>query len=443
MNKQVLRLALPSILANITIPLVGLVDTAIVGHISDAIAIGGIAVGTMLFDLLYWNFGFLRVGTSGLTAQAYGGNQMQECVNILLKSLLIVLFGVAIIWSLQRVYIGLIFLFVPCSHEVADFARNYFFIRVWAAPATLSIFTFKGWFIGMQDTVSSMIVDIVVNVVNIVASYFLVIHTSIGLLGVAHGTVIAQYSGLLMALGIIFVKYRHLFSMESVKELFHNLGSFRHLLSLNTNLYVRSICFIVIYVGFTSIASKYGNEILAVSNIIMKLFMFFSFFIDGFAYAAEALVGKYIGMIRQETEQNGAISQLKTVIKIVLLWSLGIGLFFTFVFAFKGMNCVGLITTDIEVLETARAYIGWLVVMPILSAFAFMWDGVYIGATAGKQVRDAMLYAVIGFVGIYFAFQEQWGVQALYLAYIVHLFVRTIYLSIVWNKTLKATIATQ
>ena len=201
-NKDILRLSLPSILANITIPLVGIVDTAIVGHISDAAAIGGIAIGTMLFDLLYWNFGFLRVGTSGLTAQAYGkgegvntGERVNaECRKILTRSLTIALIAAFLIWAIQALFVKAVLAVVPCSIEAASVAKRYFFIRIWAAPATLMLFTCKGWFIDMQDTKSPMAVDILVNVMNIAASYFLAIRASMGVEGVAFGTLIAQYS---------------------------------------------------------------------------------------------------------------------------------------------------------------------------------------------------------------------------------------------------------
>ena len=215
-NRDILRLAVPSILANITIPLVGIVDTAIVGHLSDAAAIGGIAIGTMLFDLLYWNFGFLRVGTSGLTAQAYGKGEWlkvkgervpSECRKILTQSVTIALIAALAIWAIQYLFVTAVLAIVPCSAEVAAVARDYFFVRIWAAPATMMLFTFKGWFIGMQDTKSPMAVDILVNVVNMAASYYLAVHTPLGVVGVAHGTVIAQYSGLTLAIGILCIKY--------------------------------------------------------------------------------------------------------------------------------------------------------------------------------------------------------------------------------------------
>ena len=294
MNKQILRLAIPSILANITIPLVGLVDTIIVGHISDAHAIGGIAIGTMLFDLLYWNFGFLRVGTSGMTAQAFGRNDRVECARLLTQSVSITLIGAALMWLFVTAALAI----VPCSEQVASFARDYFFVRVWAAPATLSLMAIKGWFIGMQDTVSPMITDIVVNVVNMAVSYALAVYTPLGALGVAYGTVAAQLSGLLLSVVIILWKYRPVFHGLSIWHLLRQMQGIRRLISLNANLFVRSLCFMIVYVGFTSLASLYGDTDLAVCSILMKLFMLFSYFVDGFAYAGEALVGKYIGKTR-------------------------------------------------------------------------------------------------------------------------------------------------
>ena len=184
LNLQILHLAIPSILANITIPLVGVVDTAIVGHIDSATAIGGIAIGTMLFDLLYWNFGFLRVGTSGMTAQAYGRGDRVECAKLLSQSVAIALIGTAMIWLLQWLFVTVVLAIVPCSAEVSAFARKYFFIRIWAAPATLSLMAFKGWFIGMQDTVSPMVTDIVVNIINMAVSYALAVYTPLGAMGV-------------------------------------------------------------------------------------------------------------------------------------------------------------------------------------------------------------------------------------------------------------------
>lgn len=441
LNKQILQLAVPSILANITIPLVGLVDTAIVGHISNAAAIGGIAIGTMLFDLLYWNFGFLRVGTSGMTAQAYGREcQMsdvrcmmsdvrclmsdkkvicgEETSRLLKQSLTIAGGAAMLIWAIQWLFVTAVLAVVPCSPEVADMAKSYFYVRIWAAPATLSLMAFKGWFIGMQDTRSPMAVDILVNVVNMVASYLLAVYTPLGVVGVAWGTLIAQYTGLILAFSILLLRYT--IQWRENEPLWSGTRKF---MQLNGNIFIRSLCFMVVYVGFTSIAGSYGDTELAVSSIIMKLFMFFSFFVDGFAYAGEALVGKYWGK-----------SSTNDLVRWLIVWGIAMGLVFTLVYAIWGDNIIWLMTDDRAVLAASRQYLIWLILMPLASSLAFIWDGIYVGATAGKEIRNAMIYAALSFAVVYAVGYSWWGIQALYMAYSVHLIVRAMYLRVKWKK---------
>ena len=433
-NKDILRLAIPSILANITIPLVGIVDTAIVGHLSNAAAIGGIAIGTMLFDLLYWNFGFLRVGTSGLTAQAYGAGRPDECRKILMQSLTVAMTAALAVWAIQWVFVTAVLAVVPCSAEVTEVARDYFYVRIWAAPATLSLFALKGWFIGMQDTKSPMAVDILVNAVNMIASYYLAVYTPLGVTGVAWGTLIAQYSGLLLATGILIIRYSDISVFRDPENWRAAMQwtEMRRMMALNGNLFIRSLCFMVVYVGFTSLASRYGDTELAVSSILMKLFMFFSYFVDGFAYAGEALVGKAFGEgHREHAPETGSVS---AVVRTLFLWSLGVGLVFTVLYAFWGNECMALMTSDADVLTAAGRYMGWLVAMPVVSALAFMWDGIYVGATAGIQIRNAMIWAAVGFVALYAATYRFCGPQALYIAYFAHLAARVVYLTAVWRR---------
>ena len=424
LNREILRLAIPSILANITIPLVGMVDVAIIGHISDASAIGGIAIGTMLFDLLYWNFGFLRIGTSGLTAQAFGQGDQTKQVSIFSQALSIAAVSALFVLAIQWLFVTAVLYFIPCSPEVGDFARRYFFIRIWAAPATLGLMVFKGWFIGMQDTVSPMVCDIVVNVVNMVASYLLAVHTSMGIIGVAYGTVIAQCVGLLTAVGLLMARYRKLF-LDHWRHVVLRDGLGR-MFRLSGNLFVRSLCFMVVYVGFTVFATSYGDGELAVSTIMMKLFMFFSYFVDGFAYAGEALTGRFIGA--------GDGGQLRRAVRILFVWALAVGLLFTFVYAATGDWSIRMMTSDLTVIALSHPYLVWLALMPLVSCAAFMWDGVFIGATAGKQVRDCMIVSAVAFVVVYLSLHPFWGIQALYAAYFAHLLARAAYLTALWPK---------
>ena len=417
----------------------GIVDTAIVGHLSDASAIGGIAIGTMLFDLLYWNFGFLRVGTSGLTAQAYGKAQKNdgqgtrvpaECRKILTQSITIAMTAALAIWAIQWLFVTAVLAVVPCSADVASVARDYFYVRIWAAPATLMLFTFKGWFIGMQDTKSPMAVDILVNVVNMAASYYLAVYTPLGVVGVAHGTVIAQYSGLFLAVGILVFRYGiiHIGLREIAEAM--RWQEIRRMMTLNGNIFIRSLCFMIVYVGYTSLASRYGDTELAVSSIMMKLFMFFSFFVDGFAYAGEALVGKAFGELKIKNEEL----KINDIVRQLFKWAVGVGLIFTATYAVWGDECIAAMTSDAEVLGASVRYMGWLIAMPVISALAFMWDGVYIGATAGVQIRNAMIWAAVGFVAGYLLTYRWLGAQALYIGYFAHLIARSVYLTIEWKN---------
>ena len=444
LHKSILKIAVPSILANITIPLVGLVDMIIAGHISSAWAIGGIAVGTMLFDMLYGCFGFLRVSTAGLTAQAYGADNPDECGRLFVRSSALAVSGALLIWLLQWVYLEAVLAVMPCSEEVAEFARTYYNIRIWAAPATLMIMTCKGWFIGMQDGVRAMVTDLVVNGVNMLASYLLAVHTSLGVAGVAYGTLIAQWTGLITALAMIAVRYSKHFRLLTFD---FRLSTNKRFFRLNADLFVRSLCFIVVYVGWTVISSSYGDVELAASALMMKLFMLFSFFIDGFAFAGEALVGKAIGEqssinTNSQSIVNRQFVNRQSIIRALFAWGTGVGLFFSLLYLLFPEALFSSLTSDSDVVATMHHYIGWLVAMPIVSMLAFMWDGIYAGATRGKEIRNAMLWAAFAFAATYFILSPftlssfhsfnlstAIGAHALYAAYFAHLFARVIYLT--------------
>lgn len=439
-NRDILKLALPSILANITVPLVGMVDIAIAGHLdtSAATMIGGIAIGSMLFDLLYWNFGFLRIGTGGLAAQAYGRGDRRECAKILTRALSLSLLIALCLILIQWIFVKAAFLVVDCTPEVQQLATKYFFIRIWAAPATLSLMSLKGWFIGMQDSVSAMICDVTVNGTNILMSFLLalgltiggsVLVPAIGFSGIAAGTVIAQWTGLITALLLVAFKYRSntmaLMKKEDVKGLFKG-NETRRFFVMNSDLFVRSLCFIAIYIGFTVISARYGDVLLAVSSIIMKLLLIFSYFTDGFAYAGEALAGKYIGA----KDRQG----VRDTVKWTFIWSMSLAFGFMLIYQFAGVPMVKMMTSDITVIDTARGYMPWLLLMPIVGCAAFTWDGIYIGATASRQMRNSMLWAVVAFVLVWTVgkYGLNMKLHGLMAAYFAHLLARTVYLSVDW-----------
>lgn len=468
LDKEILRLALPSILANITVPLVGMVDIAVAGHLHGSGAlgaaeyIGGISVGALILNVIYWCFAFLRASTGGLTAQAFGRKDRADADSILGQSLALALASALLLlvlqWPLSRV--GL--LFADSTPDVAGLALRYFFIRIWAAPATLCLMSFKGWFIGMQDSVSSMAADLVVNAVNIAASIILTLGIGnwegLGFDGIALGTVVAQYSGLAFAVCICIFKYKvrilpvgllrrgkrapitpqggaseHSPLLTTPSQLTgRGANGFRRLLSLNGNLFTRSICFTGIYLGFTIIASRYGATLLACANIMMNLLMIFSYFTDGFAYAGEALTGRFIGA--------GDREMTKRTVRQVFAWSMGVAVLWMLIYLAAGMPLLRFMTDDSTVVEACREFLPWLIAMPLLGCAAFTWDGIYIGATAARGIRDAMIAALAAFLASWFvckaAFSPE-GPAAIHLllgAYFMHLVARTVWLSARYGK---------
>ena len=403
LDREILRIALPSILAGITVPLVGMVDIAVAGHLDGGAAafIGGISVGSMLFDLLYWNFYFLRGGTGGLTAQAFGRGDRRECARLLVRSVGLALAIALLVLSVRTPFTKLAFLAIHCTPEVRTLALEYFFLRVWAAPATLSLMAFRGWFIGMQDSVSSMLTDLVVNGLNVALSIILALGIGswqgLGFAGVALGTLIAQYVGLLFAALIVALKYGGVFEgfgSEDLRAAFRG-SEIRRFFSINTDLFFRSIGITAIYIGFTMISAGLGDLTLAAGAILMKLLMLFSFITDGFAYAGQALVGKYIGMGSRERTQAS--------VRRVFVWSMAIAGAFLVIYGFGGIPLLRVMTSDGAVVEACRPFLPWLILMPPLGCAAFAWDGIYEGATASRPMRDAMLAAMVAFFALWFA----------------------------------------
>jgi MATE family multidrug resistance protein len=346
---------------------------------------------------------------------------------------------------------------VDCTPEVRELASRYFFIRIWAAPATLGLMAFKGWFIGMQDSVSPMAVDLIVNGMNVLMSFVLALgipalgYEGIGFSGIAAGTVVAQYSGLLAALLLVLFKYYRttvsLLDRTDFAELFKGSET-RRFFVMNTELFVRSLCFIAIYIGFTVISARYGDLLLAVSSIMMKLLMIFSYFTDGFAYAGEAMIGRFIGA---KDEQ-----MLRLTVKWTFVWSMSIALIFMVIYQFGGLSLLKMMTSDQMVVEASVQYLPWLLLMPVIGCAAFTWDGIYIGATASRQIRNSMLWAVVAFAAVWAvgitvlnfiypdasridsAGVEDYGVLAMHVlmaAYFAHLLARTVYLSINYKRT--------
>ncbi|MBS1437217.1 MAG: MATE family efflux transporter [Bacteroides sp.] len=416
-DRQILHIALPSIVSNITVPLLGLIDVSIVGHLGAASYIGAIAVGGMLFNMIYWLFGFLRMGTGGLTAQAYGRHDLEEVTRILLRSLSISLLLALVLLLLQYPIRNIAFMCMDTSEEVRQLATLYFHICIWGAPATLGLYGFTGWYIGMQNSRFPMFIAITQNIVNIAASLFFVFVLKMKVEGVALGTLVAQYAGLGMACLLWLAYYRPLRKYLRQKALFDRT-EIKRFFQVNRDIFIRTLCLIAVTVFFTSTGAAYGDVVLAVNALLMQLFTLFSYFMDGFAYAGEALTGKYIGAKDNQS--------LRLTIRHLFKWGIALSLLFTLLYGAGGKSFLGLLTNDTSVISASEEYIYWVLAIPLAGFSAFLLDGICIGATATHLMLRSMLVASASFFLLYYGLHDTLGNHALWMAFIVYLALRGI-----------------
>lgn len=424
MNRRILHLAIPSIVSNITVPLLGLVDVTIVGHLGATAYIGAIAVGGLLFNILYWNFGFLRMGTSGLTSQAYGRKDKEAEIRVLVQAVSVGLFSALAMLILQYPIERLAFRLLDTSAEVEQYAVTYFRICIWGAPAVLAQYGFTGWFIGMQNSRYPMYIAIVMNVINIVCSSCFVFLFGMKVEGVALGTVVAQYSGVIMAWWLWFYNYKELRGRITFRGSLQ-LIAMRRFFAVNRDIFLRTLCLIGVTTFFTSTGAHQGDVILAVNTLLMQLFTLFSYIMDGFAYAGEALSGRYVGACN--------LVQLKRAVKALFCWGVVLSLVFTLLYGIGGENFLGLLTNDTVVIETAGRYFYWVLAIPLAGFAAFLWDGILIGATATRFMLWAMLVASGSFFVIYYCFSGATNNHTLWLAFLVYLALRGI-MQTIWSR---------
>ena len=415
MNRKILDIALPSIVSNITVPLLGLVDTAIVGHLGSAAYIGAIAVGGMLFNMVYWLFGFLRMGTGGLTAQAQGANDMKETFRILMRAL-----GVAGILSfflivLQEPILSVAFHFINATPEVIELSSIYFRVLIWGAPAVLGLYGFIGWFLGKQNARFPMVIAIVQNIVNISASLFLVLYCGWKVEGVALGTLIAQYSGFLLALALWFKRYGKDFHWKELGGIWKRTALVRFF-QVNRDIFLRTLCLLSVTTYFTSAGAAQGDTILAVNALLMQFFILFSYIMDGFAYAGEAIGGLYFGARDKQS--------FKRFTRVLFVWGTGLSAIFTLVYGLGGSSFLSLLTDEAPVISSALEYLPFAVAIPFVSFAAFLYDGLFIDTTSTRGMLIAVAGASLGFFLCQFALFPLWGNQALWTAFLLYLFLR-------------------
>jgi len=428
MNKRILNIAIPNIISNITIPLLGIVDLALVGHLDSKVYIGAIAIGTMIFNFIYWGFSFLRMGTSGFTAQAYGKRNLEESTLILSRSLIVAFAGALLLLLLQIPIAWLSFKIINGSTEVEYFARQYFFIRIWAAPATIGLYAITGWFIGMQNSRFPMIIAIIINALNIAFNILLIRVFGMKSDGVALGTVFAQYSGFIISI-ILLLKYYGKLSkyINLVKAM--QAKALKMFYLVNKDIFIRTIFLIFILSFFTAVSASKGDTTLAVNTLLLQFFTIFSYITDGFAYAGEAIVGKYYGA---NDKKN-----LYKATKLLFLWGIALSLIFTIVYAFFNDKLILLFTNNKIVIEQVKPYLFWTILLPLASFSAFIWDGIYIGATASAGMRNSMLFSsIVIFLPLYYIFNNLWGNNGLWFAFLLFMLSRGIFQSIMAKKSI-------
>ncbi len=424
-DKQILHIALPSIVSNITVPLLGLVDVAITGHLGSAAYIGAIAVGGMLFNIIYWMFAFLRMGTSGMTSQALGARNLPEVVSVLLRATMVSLLISAVMLCLQVPVRELSLAIIAPSEEVAAYTRTYFNICIWGAPAALALFALTGWCVGMQNSKIPMAVSIAQNLVNILLSLVLVYWGGMTIEGVALGTVIALYAGLLLSLSLIMRNYLRLkkylrLQMVATRE------SLLRFFMLNKDIFLRTCCLILVHFFFISAGAKLGDAELAVNTILMQLFMLYSYIMDGFAFAGEAMVGKAIG-----AQARGIYDD---TVKRLFRWGWLLAALFTVAYFLFGEAYISVLTDNAEVVASAREYQPWTLLFPVCGVAAFIWDGVYIGATATKGMLVSMASGTAVFFLLYLLLVPSWGNHGLWVAFVCYLAVRGISLALTRHR---------
>lgn len=421
-DKQILRIAIPSIVSNITVPLLGLVDVSIVGHLGAASYIGAIAVGGLMFNIIYWLFAFLRMGTTGMTSQALGQRNLPETMRMIVRSLSVGLFVALLLLFFRNPLRDFALMVVSPTDEVAKLATLYFDICIWGAPAMLMLYSFSGWFVGMQNSRSPMAIAIVQNVVNICASLLLVFVFGMKVEGVAYGTLIAQYAGFFMAAYLWLRHYRRLLRKDSVTwdNVMGRQGkmAITRFFKVNVDIFFRTLCLVAVTMYFTTAGAAQGDTILAVNTLLMQLFTLFSYVMDGFAFAGEALVGKSIGA------QN--YDSFRSSVRRLFVWGTAMGLLFMIVYAVGGESFLSLLTNEASVVSAASDYMPYAICIPACGMIGFIMDGVFIGATATRQMLVSMACAAASFFIIHTSFVDAYANHALWTAFLTYLAVRGI-----------------
>lgn len=384
--------------------------------------LGAVGIGAMIFNMIYWNFGFLRMGTTGMTAQSFGANAKKDSSLILYRSLFLALFIALLLLLFSKPICQASLSFMNVIPDQESWVVEYFKIRIWAAPGTMVLYVVTGWFFGMQNAVYPLVITLVVNVLNLALSFYFVLILKWDIAGVAYGTVIAQYCGVLLSILFIRLKYREYLNVQ-VRQVVNEFRKWMALLHLNMNLFIRTVCLTFAFAFFYSMSSKAGPIVLAANVILLQFLNWMSYGIDGFAFASESLVGRFYGARNSQ--------YFKSTIYLSFVWAFALALIYSTVFFIFGRHLINIFTNDIQVQTYAVSSINWLAIMPIVAFVCYIWDGIYIGLTAGKQMRDTMLIALVIYFAVYY-FLSSIGEYAIWYAFIIFLIARGVLMTLYW-----------
>ncbi len=431
MNKRILRLAIPNIFSNLAIPLQGIVDTALMGHLDDEVYIGAIGLGATIFAIIYWGLGFIRMGTTGLVAQAYGRKDHDTVTLTLFRALGVALIAAGLVLVFREGIVTLAFdHMIDGEADTERLAADYFFIRILAAPAALSLFAFKGWFLGMQNARFPLILTLAVTISNIVFSLWFVKGMEMTSDGVAYGTLLAQYVGLALCLVLMRMRYwKEVLHFRRIRKALLEIAALRHFFSINSDIFFRTLALTFAFTFFDIKSAEAGNTTLAVNKILNQMLFLISYGVDGFAFAAESIVGRYVGSRQGD--------KLRQAIRLLMLWGLGLGAVFSLLYAAAGPLMLQVFTSQEHLLREANVYLPWMIALPLLSAAAFLWDGIYIGAVATRTLLYTMILSTFAvFLPVYYLSFPSMGNHGLWLAMSAFMLSRSLFLSFMAKKVI-------
>ncbi len=426
MNRDILRLALPSVISNITVPLLSLVDIAIMGHIGDATYLAAISVGAMIFNVMYWVLGFLRMSTSGLTSQALGRGDKAYISMMFTRSIRnAIILGAIIVILCFPLRHAMLWAF-QVGEDTRQIVTSYFNTCILGAPAVLMSFALNGWLIGMQDTKTPMMVAISQNVTNIILSLLFVFALKMNVCGVALGTMLSQWTATVIL--FLLARKRHQgYAVLLKKKEMPSEDTGKSFSTLNLQIFLRTLCLVAVNMYFTSAGSAQGVVILSVNTLLMTFFTIFSYIMDGFAFAGEALGGKYYGA--------GDIRSMRLLHRHLIMWGVILVVAFTSVYALGGHHLLALLTSDKMVIEASVPYFRFALLIPVCGVMAFLYDGLFIGMTRAMSMLTSCFIATSAFFAIYLTMRNTLGNDALWYAFLTYLLMRGILLAVMFRMT--------